>query len=337
MGILLVDNNECKVGGHNYLYRQALNSIKGTVIYEDRVEFREFRDNIIGAIKDRCNYLKKVSKKDDDVHLLHFDKFYKAPIAIKKLKNKGRKIYGTIHWYPGRKIDRYLLKKSAQYLDVIIVHSQYIKTKLNEFGIPNVEVIDYPAFIDDSCNKILSKKVKNNNIVISCLGGTRADKGLDVLMEAFKDLNSKAKERIIFNVAGAEGDIKYGDLKNQAQLYGVKVETTERLLSDEEYWENINKSKVILLPYKKIFRGNSGPMTDGVYANKYILGPDGGNLGFLINKYNLGTTFVQEDPKSLADELNSLCNKNLDKNHSYKKCLEVDTFISRYKDIYRKY
>ena len=47
MGILLVDNNECKVGGHNYLYQQALNSIKGTVIYEDRVEFREFRDNII--------------------------------------------------------------------------------------------------------------------------------------------------------------------------------------------------------------------------------------------------------------------------------------------------
>ena len=51
---------------------------------------------------------------------------------------------------------------------------------------------------------------------------------------------------------------------------------------------------------EKIFRGNSGPMTDGVFANKYILSPNYGNIGYLTKKYNLGSTFKIENPKSLA-------------------------------------
>ena len=75
-------------------------------------------------------------------------------------------------------------------------------------------------------------------------------------------------------------------------------------------------------------------MTDGIYANKFILGPDGGNLGYLIEKYDLGATFKQENPKELANVLNLLISRSLKKNHEYRQKIKKENFVDKYKKIY---
>ena len=131
-------------------------------------------------------------------------------------------------------------------------------------------------------------------------------------------------------------DVSYQLPREEADKYNINVILKNKFLSDEEYKEEIVNSDVILLPYKKIFSGNSGPMTDGIYTNKFILGPDEGNLGFLINKYSLGLTFEQENPKDLADKISKLLNINLKKNHKYADQLSVDKFIEKHKLIYKE-
>ena len=77
-------------------------------------------------------------------------------------------------------------------------------------------------------------------------------------------------------------------------------------------------------------------MTDGIYANKFILGPNEGNLGFLINKYQLGDTFVQEDYKDLAKKISEINKLNLNKEHEYRDRLKSVNFLNLHAEIYNK-
>ena len=113
-------------------------------------------------------------------------------------------IIGTLHHLPNNLIKFNLLKKFSNYLKIIIVHSNYIKDVLLHKGIKNIEVIDYPAFYaKHNFYKEIYKK--NNNInsslkIISIMGATRKDKGLDLLLKSFKYISNKYKEKILLNI-----------------------------------------------------------------------------------------------------------------------------------------
>lgn len=331
MNIYLVDNIN---DGHHVLYEKELSKIQNTLIVNKKARFKNFKEAPLKAIDNRRKYLKEIGCKNQIIHLLYFDIFYKVPFAIKNLKKQGNIIIGTLHSYPQKNIDKYLLKEAAKYMEVIVVHSEYIKQQLNEMGLENIKVISYPSFLDGG---MISRKSTNSRrkIVVSCIGGTRYDKGLDILIEAFKYLYDKTKAKLVFNIAGKEEDIKYNLLKEEGEAYDVNIKTSERILSGDEYFENIIQSDVILLPYRKMFSGNSGPMTDGVFLEKYIVGPNHGNLSYLINKYHLGTCFETEKPESLARVLNNLIITEPD--NVYRKYIEriqLKRFLAEYENIY---
>ena len=227
-----------------------------------------------------------------------------------------------------------MLFRSSKKIELIIVHSEFLEEELNKIGIKNVKTIEYPSFININNKNIKKDKELKDKIVISCLGGTRKDKGLDILSEAFKFIDSKCKEKIVFNICGIEQDIKYDDIMMSAKENNINVICKNKFLTEEEYEEEIYKTDVILLPYRKIFTGNSGPMTDGIYADKFILGPNNGNLGYLIKKYNLGSTFIQENYNDLAREIEKISQVEVKKTHKYKYELSIDKFNEKYTDIY---
>lgn len=337
MKIYLIDNGldlnpKNNLGGHNYIYRKTLSKIEGTEIMDKKEIFVTSREKFFLAIKQKKEYLRTVPN-NSIAHLLQLDIFYTSPSAIKMLNHKGIKVIGTLHWYPKSITKKILLRYSASFMDKIIVHSEFIKNQLCSIGIKNVEVVDYPVFYEKS--KISSSNNKSNKIKVTCLGGTRYDKGLDILMNAFEYIDKEVKNKIEFILVGKEKDIKYDDIRRKANQYKISVNIDSRIVSEDEYWEYVNDTDVILLPYRKIFTGNSGPMTDGIYLDKYIIGPDAGNLGYLIKKHDLGSTFIQEDSKDLAKKINLLPNINLNKVHEYKKKLEVENFLIKYKEIYR--
>ncbi|MGM9979710.1 MAG: glycosyltransferase [Clostridium sp.] len=333
MSIYLIDNNECTMYGHNYIYRETLNSIDKTTIIHKVEDFDNILRKPVSGYKQRKNYVKSLKIKDV-VHFLYVDTFYFVPSIFKELKKSGIKIIATLHWFPNKKLKEYLLKKSSKYIDVIVVHSEYIKNQLNEINIKNVEVVEYPAFNVPQIN--LKKEINLDKINVLCLGTTRYDKGLDIARDSFEFLSNIAKEELIFTFAGKEADIKYDKILSEAKKYDVNLNIDNKELSNEEYWNYIKNCDIVLLPYRKIFTGNSGPMTDGIYANKFILGPDGGNLGYLIEKYDLGATFKQENPKELANVLNSLDLNKIIKEHKYKEKITVNNFINSYSKIYNK-
>ena len=330
MKVHLVDNS---FTGHHFIYQNTLSKINNTKVYNEEIEFFSFKKNIIKAFKNRKKFIKQVSNKQGDiVHFLFLDSLYKCPFISTVINNRKNKYIGTLHWIPNNKINQILLRQISKKLEYIIVHSEFLKIKLNEIGINNAIDIDYPSFITSNLDDLNQKK--DNKIIISCLGGTRKDKGLDILINSFKYIKDEVKDKIIFNICGKEQDIKFEDIKIQADKYNINVILKNKFLSDEEYEEEIINSDVILLPYKKIFTGNSGPMTDGIYMNKFILGPDEGNLGFLIEKYSLGLTFKQENARDLAQKISKFPNINLKKNHEYAKKLSINKFIERYEEIY---
>lgn len=325
MKIKLVDN---AISGHHKIYQNSLNNIDKCYIDNQIIEFYSMKKNPIKAYFQRKRFIEKsVEKESDIIHFLYIDSIYKCFMIHKNIKHKN--VIGTLHWVPKNKINQILLRKFCSKLKYVIVHSEYLKDKMIDIGIENSIVIEYPSFIKRS-------KIKSNNdkIIISCLGGTRKDKGLDILMNSFKYIEDKAKKECLLNLVGKEQDIKYSIVENTAKKYNINLNIKNKFLTDKEYNEEILKSDVILLPYRKIFNGNSGPMTDGIYANKFIIGPNYGNLGFLINKYNLGDTFKVEDSIDLAKKISNLCSTSLIKEHEYSKKLSIDNFLESHKKLY---
>lgn len=331
MKVYLVDNAN---DGHHKIYQKTLNNIQNTEILNKICKLHDIRSNPIKAYKERRDFIKEINFKTTDkiVHFLYIDSLYKCPFISRKLK-KNKKYIGTLHWIPNDLFRIFLLKKFSKKMKYIIVHSEFLKEQLEKKGFKNIKCVDYPSFINDDK---LGNYIKKDNITISCLGGTRSDKGLDILLESFEYLNDIYKDKLEFNICGIEQDVKYSDVITVAKKNNIKIIYKNKFLTDEEYENEIIKSDVILLPYKKIFSGNSGPMTDGIYANKYILGPNEGNLGYLINKYNLGMTFEQENPIDLANKISLLTSQNLNRNHEYRQRLNVKSFLKSYKCIYDK-
>lgn len=333
MKIYLVDNAN---DGHHKVYQDTLNKINNTQILNKIIKFTDLKENFIKAYKERSTFFKYVNSKTnkgDIIHLLYIDSLYKCPLIDKKL-NRDKKYIGTLHWVPKDAFRQNLLKRFSKKIELIIVHSEFLEEELNKIGIKNVKTIEYPSFININNKNIKKDKKLKDKIVISCLGGTRKDKGLDILSEAFKFIDSKCKEKIVFNICGIEQDIKYDDIMMSAKENNINVICKNKFLTEEEYEEEIYKTDVILLPYRKIFTGNSGPMTDGIYADKFILGPNNGNLGYLIKKYNLGSTFIQENYNDLAREIEKISQVEVKKTHKYKYELSIDKFNEKYTDIY---
>lgn len=334
MKIYLVDNSE---DGHHLKYEDALLTIPNCNSERIREKFLDIKKNPLKAINQRRKFLKNYSfVKNSIIHLLHLDSLYKVPHLVKYISKQNNTLIATLHWYPHRKIDMLLLKKSAKYIKIIVVHSDFIKQELNNNDIMNVKVVNYPAFVSrEEIDEATHETFKKDEIIISCIGGTRKDKGLDVLINALEFIDDKAKEKIFFNIVGREEEIKYKGFIDKANENNIKYKVENRIVTYNEYWANIISSDIILLPYTKAFRGNSGPMTDGAYLGKYILSSDCRSIRYILEKYKLGKSFVVEDSNDLARKINLLGDKEIFSDSKLRKQFGVNIFLESYKKIYK--
>ena len=112
-----------------------------------------------------------------------------------------------------------------------------------------------------------------------------------------------------------------------------------RFLSEEEFAYASEAADIIVLPYRKIFSGASGPLGEGVWKKKCIIGPMEGNLGYTIKKYHLGYVFESENTESLSNVLSIALKKNFEPDMEYldyRKMLNPDIFVENYYTIYKE-
>lgn len=347
MEIQLIDNRVdsekgSAQGGHAYRYLNQLLQVEGTKWTPSPQRFCTFAPNPLKYISQRQNYLRKY-RTCKCIHILQLDEYYKSPHLFRSLKKYGTKIIATMHHYPTSAVRGLLLKWSSKYIDVIVVHSTFIKKTLEQLGVRcDVEVINYPVFDVSIANSVINDCLydRKDKFTFLCIGDTRIDKGLNVLIEAFQYLSENVKRDCRFVVAGKERDIHYQDLEDASKRFGIEVYTEPGFVEDKRYWELIYGSDYILLPYTKLFTGASGPLTDGVYAFKRILGCDFGNIGETIKNNDLGATFVTEDSRSLAESISEIITgewEPTDRYKSYRESLAIQSFEASYLRLYKEY
>ncbi|GMK41159.1 hypothetical protein PCCS19_42150 [Paenibacillus sp. CCS19] len=341
--ICLMDNI---LDGHHTAYLKTLNQIPATNnISKEMMTISPIR-SIVPYMKERFAVFRyafgEVNHRFSVLHFLYIDNLYVAGAAYRFPKHC--KLIGTLHQFPQSSIKQKLLRMFCRRLEYVIVHSEFTGAQLEEIGIFNYVVINYPVFYNSglqiSRNEMkVNAGLSEDKMVISALGGTRSDKGLDLLLQALKYIGKEYHDKLIINIAGKEENITKEQINHTLSSLDIESRVVLRLLSDEEFYQNVKLSDAIILPYRTIFNGNSGPMTEGVYQGIPIIGPSHGNIGALINRHRLGYTFESENIESIARTIEHFINDKWQVNElseQYRQSLEVGAFIQNHQELYEK-
>ena len=283
----------------------------------------------------------KVSKNEhaDSIHFLYADYLIRY-FGIFLWIFPKRKMIGTFHHIKRGWLRDFALRRICGKMKVCIVHTASLKKALNMMGIQNVVHIEYPVFFDPKDEGVLPEDVgkivaETSSKVMLAVGSTRYDKGLDLLLNALNKVDMEFK----LIIAGRESFLKKEKIKELSKGYSNNVILHLDELSDEELIGLYRACDIVVLPYRKVFDGASGPLAEGVFFNKIILGPDHGSLGSLINDNNLGYTFKTEDIDDLANTIKTALNEEFvftQKYFEYMKKLSQKEFASQYEGIYRR-
>lgn len=350
MRILLIDQ---LVTGHHVQYIRGLVSEKdheyACMIPAGAGQIENCRQLITAKPKHNLQgylaYLKVLretvkKEKPDVIHLLYGDFFYRFfGFGLKRAFGKT-KVVATLHSVPGAFIKRMGVKGVCRKVDRAVVHTQTLHEKMEKDGIRNVSVVEYPCFLP--VNSVTSDEAKRSQEipagkpVIAALGGTRYDKGLDLLLEAL----NRVKQPFYLLVAGREQDIKKNQIDSLIDAYRENTKIFLQNLSDEEYCHCLQAADVIALPYRKILTGASGPLVEGAACGKVIVGTDFGSIGSIIRDKHLGflwdTDSVDNMVQVLETLLSSLPMSYDDVAEAFRQSLSVESFAKHYGEIYQQ-
>lgn len=291
--------------------------------------YKEYR-NIIKQIVEIAN-----KEKPDIIHFLYGDAFYKFfGLLLFKLK-KFRTVL-TMHWIKPSFLHHISLFRISRKINYIVVHSEYLKQECEKIHIKNVKYIEYPQFYSNIKTKkegLVYFSLKKEVPVISAIGGTREDKGIDILLNALKHVDKPFQ----LLIAGKPDYFTEDYINEEIKTYESKVTKVLHYLTDEELLYAFAASDIIVIPYRKTFSGASGPLTEGVWNDKIIIGPNFGNIGYTIAKNHLGITFLSENPESLANSLNFVIEKGFNKDklyYGFKERIKIEYFVDDYNKLY---
>lgn len=276
--------------------------------------------------------------KSENINLVHFlcgDALYK--FFGFKLSTIPARIIVTYHHVQFCRIRNVSLAKIFAKTDMGIVHTDHLKESLNQIGIDNVVKIEYPVFGDVAeLDAVYAKKkigLPCDRPCIVVLGGTQRYKGLDILLEALKKVNHP----FYLYITGLERDFTLDYIKKESAQYADSVGYCMKRLNDDEYRLALAATDYIVLPYKFEFDGASGPMIEGVWNRKYIIGAEHGSMGSIIKKYNLGRTFKTENADDLARVLNDVLEKKetwSSEAEKFRTEITVEHFLNSYSNLY---
>lgn len=338
--------------GHHKVYMKEIiehNNCENILILPEKINDIECKQYIYSQVDmynkrfvPFCNWineLKYIVEKEcpDIVHFLYGDVFYKY-FGYGLSQFKKYKTIVTMHWTKANALGMISAKSIASKVDMMVVHTEYMKKKFSAGGIKNIAHIEYPQFNIKKLKKKEAEKfwgINTDTNVIACIGGTRYDKGLDLLLDALNQV--KAPFKLL--IAGKAESFDEQFIRERAAGYIDNVVMKLDYLTDRELSCAINSADIIALPYRKMFTGASGPLTEGVCLDKIIVGPDHGSIGDIITANHLGYTFEAENVDSLADVMQKALSYDfvIDESYEeYKKRLSPEKFVKEYIRLYNE-
>lgn len=261
----------------------------------------------------------------DIIHFLYLDHFVLASACV--LRNDYVQMRFTLHWgymlpefsiglYQKTKnwVERFLISRMARYGYRIMVHSDKLRRRLSEATENNlIDYVPYPLLALNATDRKLARQfvegktgASTDDRIILVFGDTRYDKGADIAVCALSYL----PKRYHLLIAGKPGGFAEDELRKLAILSGVgnRVHLELTYIDDEDiplYFCGVN---VVLVPYRRDFSGQSGPLTIAAALNVPIAASNLLVLSETVLKYDLGVVFRPEDPADLAHSLVQLEN-----------------------------
>ena len=327
MRILFVDD---RTTGHHIVYMKELvndERYESVVIMpEDHaVKNAGFKDGaelvpmIDGGYMSRLKQVKNTADKFK-VDIIHF------VFADAIMKNYGKgfnmlneyKIVVTLHQFRYSLLRNFVRKLLLKKADRGVVHTESMISYLHKQNINNVTHIEYPKFerVNYIDSQTAKKKlgIETDKPILLALGGTRQDKGLDILLEAL----NKVDKPFYLLVAGKPEAFDEEFIRDRGAGYANDMKLILRYLSDEEMALCSSACDFAVLPYRMCFDGASGGLVDAVAAGKPVIGAEHGALGELIRNNHLGYIFKTED----TDDLARVIDKALEKGFVFNKTAE---------------
>ena len=351
--VLLCERN---FAGHRKIYFSYLKQIKNIDIYSycpEKLDNESFfckydeKNNLLGYVKWILNIKKIVEdNKIDVVHILDGDSIMKYFGFLLNLI-KCKKIIVTYHHLFSGKIRRISYKMMLKAKNrMAVVHTENVKKSLEKIINKEVQLCYYPSFDFDKIEKIdvlTAKNIWNCPVdipTIGIIGGMCKYKNIIRFLNAVNEIDY---EKINFHIliCGKCVDITEKEIVEAIKSYKNHTTVLLRKLSDDEYQTAIVASDIIFNIYGKEFDGASGPMLDGIVAQKMILGCKHGSTGEIVEKNELGLISDCED----NDDIRNITENSLkmyskfkynELAENFKNELIPLNFQKKYNEIYKK-
>lgn len=195
------------------------------------------------------------------------------------------------------------------FFDKFIVHLEVSKKEFcSEFCIDKnrVDVVPHGVFVPKFFNEFQHKREKKLNLIM--YGNQSCYKGTDVFIDALALLPKEYKENVHALIVGKTSLDYLSVLKEKAQC--IDVDFIPKFVPDNELYEYVKESDVIVLPYREI--SQSGVLLLALNFEKMIIASDLPSFKETLAGIGDDAFFENENPQSLADIIKKHVDGNID-------------------------
>ncbi|QFP77905.1 glycosyltransferase [Deinococcus sp. AJ005] len=251
----------------------------------------------------------------DTAHLLWLDSFLPPLVAaLAGRKNRAMAVRGTLHWayfleeFEARRfsqpVHRLLLRALGALGLRVMMHSRAL---ISGVQAGELDAVPHPAhplqFQPEEREQARQAVRQQMNIpaqatVLLAFGGTRHDKGSDLALEALALLPS----HVHLLVAGSAHAFDAEAFRERGERLGLadRLHLHLEYIADEAVEGYFLAADACLLPYRRYFAGQSGPLIIAASLGLPVLAADVGVLAETVKTYSLGALFAPENPAALA-------------------------------------
>ena len=191
-------------------------------------------------------------------------------------------------------------RRLAERMDAVVVHSRDAARQLQErFGADAERIHHIPHGALDYLTRLPPRDLPAaESPVVLWFGTVRDYKGVDVLLEAFRQVTG-AELWIV-----GKPEIPMAPLHELARRSGARVRFVERFVPDPELASHLRRADVIALPYRNI--DQSGVLSSALAFGKPIVMTAVGGFPEVAEEHGAAQLVPPEDPDALAAAIQEL-------------------------------
>lgn len=256
--------------------------------------------------------------ESDVAHFVFVDRFLLSLLGERRSFDRIR-VCATLHWaffldpFRQGRLSRikgrlwlWALRRSLAGGMRLMIHSPDLARALRQkTGSNRVDYVPYPVEVpplEDA--KTAGQRLRERlglsatDKLLLAFGTVRHDKGVDLAIEALGAL----PDAYHLLIAGPPVHFQEADIARFAARHGVaqRVHTELGFVPEAEVGAYFAASDVVLIPYRRDFAGQSGPLTIAAALGRPIAASDVGVLRETVEAYGLGELFEAENIPGMA-------------------------------------